>query len=293
MKRPIITLEDGTEVLETTGDLDALEYGGGVLFREPRRRDVFWSFWSERPDGQKFFELFTAPVPSDIIEFFKPDLKEIALVSGIELRDIRRLAKSKNPVERLEIVQAIRDCNGPSSVDPSRTPERVSPFEMANRWGAVFDVAPEGVPMIEMDDFLVRETKYGNYECGCVDGNYLGRFDTFKKALCAVADYMHQHGLAESNLYHEHEFGKLELVGWEPETFIGKLPRRRGKLPESPWRNLMKKYINSETRKKGVGKRLKAQKQVVRQRQRRMAKSNQQARIERARDFRRAASEKY
>lgn len=107
MKRPIITLEDGTEVLETTGDVDAFAHGGGVLFREPRRRDLFWTFWSERELGEKNFLVFTAPVPSNVIEFFEPDLSEVALVSGISIRDLRKLGRSKDPSERMQIMTAL------------------------------------------------------------------------------------------------------------------------------------------------------------------------------------------
>jgi hypothetical protein len=293
MKRPIVRLDNGIEVLKTTGDVDAMTHGGGVLYREPRYRDVYWTFWGERTQGQKNFEVFTAPVPDDVIEYFDPDMRELSIVSGFEPKELRKMGRSKNPIERLEVVEAIRDCSGPSRVDPSHTPEEVSPFEMAERWGGVFDISTDHIPMIEYEDYLVREAKNGMYECGCVDGAYLGRFEDFKYALCAVADHMKQRGSHEANLFHEHDFGKIELVSWEPETFIGKLPRRRGKLPEAAWRNLMKRYVRSESRKKGIDSRLKSQKQVTRQRKRRMSKHSQQARIERARALRKSSEEKY
>jgi hypothetical protein len=287
--RPIITLEDGTQVFKTTGDVDGIEHGGGVLFREPRYREVYWTFWEERPPGQKNFEVFTAPIPSDVIDHFDPDIRELELVSGWRARDLRRMGRSKKPLERFEIVKAIKECNGASSVDPSKSPEIISPYEMRNRWGAVFD----GVPMLEYDDFLVRESKRGDYECGCVDGTYLGRHETFKKSLCAIADHMHKNGMMESNVFLEHDFRVLELVQCEIEGFIGKVTPRRGKLPEAHWRNLMKKYVKSEVRKKGINKRLKSQKQVAKQRQRQATKNSQQRRIERARQFRRSVDENY
>lgn len=293
MKRPVVTLSNGTEVLDTTGDVDALAFGGGVVYREPRFREAYWTFWSTRPRGQKNFEVFTAPIPSEILEYFEPDVRELSMASGYTSSEIRKLSRSRNPLERLKIVMAIRDCNGSSRVDRAHTPEEVTPFEMAERWGEVFDISTDGIPMIEYGDYLVRETKTGAYECGSIDGNYLGKFDKFKFALCAVADDMRKNGVTEANLFHEHEFGKLELVRWEPETFIGKLPRRRGKLPEAHWRNLVKRYIRSESRKKRIDSRLKSQKQVIRQRKRRMAKSSRQARIERARSIGKDSKEEY
>jgi len=293
MKRPIIRLENGIDVLKVTGDVDALAHGGGVLFREPRKHDIYWTFWEARDSGQKNFEVFTAPVPHDVIEYFEPDLRELSIVSGIDLRELRKLSKSKDPVERLEVVSAIRYCNGASSVDPGRSPEMISPFEMVKRWGEAFGLSTEGIPMIEYDDYIVRETKNGLYECGCVDGSYLGRFEEFKHSLCAVADDMKKRGNDKSNLFHEHEFGKIELVKWDSNTFIGKLPRRRGKLPEAGWRNRMKEYLRAESRKKGIDRRLKSQKQVSRDRKRKMTKKSQQARIERARNIRLSAEEKF
>ncbi len=285
MKRPVITLSNGIEVIDTTGDTDALAFGGGVVYREPRFHDVYWTFWTARPRGQKNFEVFTAPIPAEILEYFEPDVRELSMASGFESSEIRKLSRSRNPLERLQIVMAIKECNGASRIDPAHTPEEVTPFEMAERWGEVFDISTDGIPMIEYEDYLVRETGLGMYECGRIDGVYLGKFDKFKLALCAVADDMRKKEVDSVNLFHEHEFGKLELVKWDPDTFIGKLPRRRGKLPEAHWRNLVKRYIRSESRKKGIDSRLKSQKQVTQQRKRRMAKSSRQARIERARSI--------
>jgi len=293
MKRPIVTLSNGIEVIDTTGDTDALAFGGGVVYREPRFHEVYWTFWSERPRGQKNFEVFTAPVPSEILEYFEPDVKELSMACGIEPREIRKLSRSRNPLDRVQIVKAIKDCNGSSRVDPSHTPEEVTPFEMAERWGEVFDIKTDDIPMVEYEDYIVRNTKMGMYECGGIDGSYLGKFSDFKHALCAVADDMRKKHSDKSNLFHEHEFGKLELVSWEPETFIGKLPRRRGKLPQAHWRNLVKSYIRSESKKKGIDSRLKSQKQVTRQRKRLMAKGSRQARIERARSIGKDPNEKY
>ena len=293
MKRPIITLEDGTEVLETTGDVDAFAHGGGVLFREPRRRDVFWTFWDERERGEKNFLVFTAPLAPDVIEFYDPDLNEVALVTGFDIRSLRRMGRSKNPSERLQILVALRDCYGPSAIDPDHEPEMVSRHELARRWGDVFAAYPEDIPMVDYDDFIVRETSYGDYECGCVDGRYLGRHSTYKHALCAIADLMREKGLENSNVFHEHEYGDLELVAWEPETFVGKIPKRRAKLPEARWRNSMAKYVTEEIKRKGIERRTKSQRAIIKERRRKAAKHSHDAKIERARAMRRSSEEIY
>jgi len=293
MKRPIITLEDGTEVLETTGDVDAFAHGGGVLFREPRRRDLFWTFWDEREPGEKNFLIFTAPIPEDVIGFFEPDLNEVVMVTGINIRDLRKMGKSKDPSERLQIMVALRDCYGPSSIDPEGDPEMVSYHELAARWGDVFSRHPGDIPMVDYDDFIVRETKYNDYECGCVDGKYLGRYSEYRFALCAIADFMKENGISGSNVFHEHEFGKLELVAWEPDTFVGKLTKRRAKLPEARWRNLMLKYSTQEIERKGIERRTSSQKNSIKRRQRRASQLANKRKIERARDMRRSSEEIY
>lgn len=293
MKRPIITLEDGTEVLETTGDVDAFEHGGGVLFRAPHRRGTFWTFWSSRELGEKSYRVFTAPIPPDVIEHFEPDLKELTFVSGIDLREMRKLSRSKNPVERLHLVMAIRDCNGASRVDPEHEPEIMSIHELSERWGAVFGIDAGEIPMVDYEDFIIRETPFRDYECGSVDGKYLGRYQEYKHALCAIADCMKEWGRDNSNVFHEHEREKLELVAWERDTFVGKIPKRRGKLPEARWRNSMKRYATSEIRRKGIDKKAEAQRSVTRERSRAKARIAQRDRIQRARDMRRSMEEIY
>lgn len=293
MKRPIITLEDGTEVLETTGDVDAFAHGGGVLFREPRRRDLFWTFWNERESGEKNFLIFTAPIPDDVVGFFEPDLNEVAMVTGINIRDLRKMGKSKDPSERLQIMIALRDCYGPSAIDPDRDPEMVSYHELVARWGDVFSKHPKDIPMVDYDDFIVRETKYGDYECGCVDGKYFGRYPEYRFALCAIADFMKESAITGSNVFHEHEFGKLELVAWEPDTFVGKIAKRRAKLPEARWRNLMLKYSTQEIERKGIERRTSSQKNSIKRRQRKASQLANKRKIERARDMRRSSEEIY
>ena len=235
MQRPIITLEDGTEVLGTTGDVDAFEHGGGVLFRPPSSRDLFWSFWEPRPSGDKCYRVFTAPVPDDVLSHFAPDMSELSLVSGLDSRELKRMSRSHRPKDRLNVVMLIRECSGPSRVDPSHEPEVLSPWDLTDRWGPVFAQDTSEVPMVDYEDFIILETPHEDYECGRVDGRYLGRFATYKESLCSIADAMNQWGCPDSNVYHEHAKGKLELVLWDPETFEGKTSPRRRSLPESRW----------------------------------------------------------
>lgn len=291
--RPIITLEDGTEVLDTTGDVDAFKYGGGVLFRTPKRKDLYWQFWSEREMGSKNFAVFTAPVPENVLDFYRPDINDLCKYADIERQKIRRYARSKKPSDRLRIVMAIAEVYGPSRVDPDHDPEIMTKHDLALRWGSIFEDSVEEIPAIEGDDYIVRETKYGDYESGCVDGTYFGRFEDYKHALCAIANHIETVGSWDSNVMHEHEAGKLELVVWDPHDFMGKIKTRRGKLPVAAWRLAMKKYVNEENLSNAIRKRNKKRKSVAKKRRREAQRLSRQDRIDRARKIRRSMEEIY
>lgn len=289
MKRPIITLEDGVEVLRTTGDINAFEHGGGVLFRAPRRRDIFWTFWSARKLDEKFYRVFTAPVPDDVILFFNPDIDELHSVSKIHKKDLKNMGRSKNPIDRLELVMLIQECCGSSSVDPSREPEILSIYELSDRWGHVFGIDSREVPKLDFEDFILREHE-GGYECGSVDGKYLGIFPEYKNALCAIADCMSILSRGGANVFHEHPDGQLEIVAWDPSTFIGKIPARRGKLSDMRWRNAMRRYVRAEISSKTPPR---SSSNVFRDRRRAKAKLNQIDRLGRAREIRQSLEKVY
>jgi len=291
MRKPIVRLESGIDVLKTTGDTDALAHGGGILYREPRKLNIFWTFWEQRGPGEKNFFLFRAPVPQDVLGYFRPELRELSMVSGIEPGDLSRLSASKDPVERLEVVMAITECFGASRVDPNHSPEEVSPFEMVSRWGEVFGVEKGKVPMASPDDYLVRDGPFGRYECGCFDGLFLGRHEKFKLALCAIAENMNDTGRSDSNVFLEHGYGKLEVVSWDPQSFLGKISDVRGRTaPRAAWRNLMKRYARDSRMSGRQEESLKPGLNVVDHRRRSMRKSSQKDRIDFARSIRRESS---
>lgn len=291
--RPIITLEDGTRVLETTGDLDAFEHGGGVLFQEPKRRETYWQFWGPREPGEKNYEVFTAPVPSNVIEIFEPDIRELCKYSELEIQTVRRMSRSRDPKERLQVVVAMREVYGASSIDPNHEPEVITPWELAERWGSVFGKDLGEVPEIEYDDYIVRETKSGQWECGCVDGTYFGRFDRYKYCLCAIAEHMREIGTMRPNVMHEHERGKLELIVWDPSEFLNKKLPRRGTMPGPRWRAHVRMYANARDRAQGIAKRASRQKSIMKKRKRAKQRIRQNDLIERARAMRKNAEESY
>ena len=288
--KPIITLEDKTEVLETTGDVDAFEHGGGVLFREPVHKDCYWQFWREREDGQKNYVVFTAPVPDNVLEFFNADIKELSTYADIQTQTIRRLSRSKDPKERLQVVIAMRDVHGPSAIDPGQDPEVLTPWELNERWGEVFGNIPGEIPPIDHDDYVIREARQGGYECGCVDGTYFGRFSVYKHALCAIAEHM-RHTDSHANTMFEHEPGKLELVIWDPEDFLDRHHEPLAKRNQVRWRTFVRQFTDDHRRARSMQKRGQKQKSIMKKRARAKQKLEQRDRIAKARAFRKDQQE--
>lgn len=293
--RPIITLADGIEVLETTGDLDAFQFGGGVVYRTPEK-DIYWQFWEPRETGRKNFYVFTAPVPEQVLKFYDfVDIKILCTVGATDKREVQRLSRSRDPKERAYLVGIIKDAYGPSGVDPDETAEVLTPWDLSARWGDVYGTTINEVPQADLDDYIVREQKIGNgYECGRVTGDYIGKFDSYDKCLAAVAQYMSRNDGFSPNLFHEHEVGKLELVDWDPKEYLNmKLSSRKRVVATAPWKNSMKKYINDDKIKARIKSRHKSQKSVIKARQKSQARLNREKRIERARNFRRSMEELY
>lgn len=271
--KPILTLEDGTEVLETTGDADAIRYGGGVLYRSPGDA-VVWDFW-EAPE--KNFYVYSADVSRDVLGRYDIDLDELVLGSAGEVTkgEILKLSGSSDPRARLQVLALIRDSYGASQIDSSG-PDEATKFELVEKWGFLFGMEKGEVGEISPEDYMVRE--YGKrWECGRVDGTCLGRYVRYDDAICAVANNMKKVGIF-TNLFHEHSPGKIELVQWSPEDHVGGGTVIRGKIATARWKLSMRQY---STRRPRARKRLAT---AIRRSESRRVK--QQNRIGRARKLR-------
>lgn len=240
--KPIITLEDGTRVLETTGDQEALEYGGGVVYRDSS--GAFWSWWDIPDPGYKNYIVFTVALTRGFIEDLELDIEEIAMATFGEMspKQLLKLSRSKSITDRFAAAQAARDAVGSSGLCPE--PDEVTPYEMAERWGEVFGVDVDEVAMLDHEDYMVRETRRG-IECGQIGGRMLGRFEEYEHALRAVADDMERTGETGANLYHEHAPGRLELVVWDPSKRCGRPYPKKAVLPQAIWQNEMRRYRKS------------------------------------------------
>ncbi len=293
--RPVITLADGIEVLDTTGDLNAFEYGGGVVYRTPDD-DIYWQFWEARDTGKKNFYVFTAPVPADVLSFYDfVERKMLGRIGGMDERELERLSRSRDPRERASLVSLIRDAHGPSSVDPNETSEVLSPWELTARWGDVYGKSPDEVEQIGLDDYVVREQKMGGgYECGRVRGIFLGRFKNYEMALVSIAKNMSQSDGFDFNVFHEHEPGRVERIDWDYEGYLKiKMPGKKKVVPMAFWKNAMKKYIDDDKIKERIRNRRNKQSDDLKARQRSQPKLKREKRVERAREFRKSMEERH
>jgi hypothetical protein len=235
--KPIFTLEDGTEVLETTGDADAIRYGGGVLYRSPGDA-VVWDFWDA---PEKNFFVYKADASRHVLDHYEVDVEELVLCAAGEVteKEILKLSASADPRRRLQVLALIRSGCGASELDPDG-PVEMTKFDLVSRWGFLFGMEKDEIEEISQEDYMIRE--YGQrWECGRVDGLCLGRYTRYDDAIAAVANDMEKVGLI-TNLFHEHSPGEIELVQWIPEEHIGRGSVIRGKIPAAQWKLAMRRY---------------------------------------------------
>lgn len=275
--KPIFTLEDGTEVLETTGDAEALQYGGGVLYRAPGNV-VVWDFW-EAPE--KNFFVYTADATKGVLEHYNVNLDELFLASGGEInkKELMKLSVSPDPRARLQVLILIKESYGASHLDPLG-PLELTKFDLACKWGALFGVQKESVEQIALNDYMIIE-KNDYWECGRIDGTFLGRFKRYEYALASIADDMK---ITENNanLFHEHSPGQIELVQWDWENHTGRLPEIRRKMPMAQWKIAMRRYNMGH---KPHSKRKRLASRIRRSEAMRIEQKNRLERARRIRDY--------
>jgi hypothetical protein len=291
--KSILTLEDGTQVLGTTGDQDAFDYGGGVVYIEPKGRHAYWQFWRARDEGQKNYEVWTAPIPRDVLAHYShADVNELSIVGDIDIKQLKKDSRSRNVKDRAELVHIICDALGPSAVDPDGEPDIVSPFELKARWGPVFGVLLDEVPQVDYEDYIIRPRNPEGYECGCVDGTYLGRYTRYEDCLNVIAGHIPTtHQDREPNVFHEHEPGALELVEWDRAGAKPRKPPQRRKLPVAPWRNAMRKYAAQSNKLERARREKRRGDKVLKARQRAASIAERKHRREKTRQIRKNIEE--
>lgn len=285
--KAFVTLDDGTVVLETTGDVNALAHGGGVVYKVPPRGECFWQFWSAREGGQKNYDVYTAYVPDDVLGHYEPDFKELMEVTQESPRELRRLSSSKNAKDRAYLVSLIVGCVGPTTICKDNY-EELSPFDMAGRWGCLFGEPVNDVPMVDAEDYMIRERATGQWECGTIDGVYLGRHPNFETCLSHVAHHMQKIQNQDANVFLEHSLSQVERVSWSFTDYLGKMKvSHRKNHATGFWKNAVRPYM--EAAQKAARKSEKAASRndaILKDRKRFAQKQRQKGRLEKAREVR-------
>lgn len=233
-------------VIQTTGDDDSYEYGGGVLYR--KNDAEFWQFWDE--PARKNYVIWTAKIERDVFKQYKRVPRhEIAVQLGVDLDTLRTMGRSRTASDRLELVRAIGELEGRSTICGRQ--EELTPWEMAQRWGETIGVDPTSVARIDDDDYLIIEYR-GAFGCGQLDGPMLGCFKTFECCATAIADHSEEAGNA-SNVYSEIQSGEIEKVEWARAKWVGRQTfPLRGAFSHAIWRSKIRGYVREsrkETRK--------------------------------------------
>jgi hypothetical protein len=127
---------EDVEVLGTTGDVNALHYGGGVVSKQGDS-DPQWMWWDEPPDSDHpeghTYTAYWADVPDDVFEEYDwADLHALARSTGQDVDDMRAMAKSSNPLDRVSVMEAIVFFYGPIELD--MYPEKYSYADLVRMW---------------------------------------------------------------------------------------------------------------------------------------------------------------
>ena len=243
MRRP--SKHNDLTVLELTGDGDALTYGGGVILRKDGH--TFWQFWDA--PATKSFLVWTARILVNILRDYKSVSRDdISAATGLPIETLRTMSTSSHLRDRLTLLEAVVELEGRSRICPAG-PDELTSYEMAQRWGAVFEVDPASYPKFDSEDYMVSEFEEG-FACGQIDGRFLGLYETFECCAAAIAEDIEAAGIV-ANVYIEQDDGELEKLEWSRGRWLGRNPVliRMG-FAKATWRYRMRPYTR-EAAKKG------------------------------------------
>lgn len=129
-------------LIGTTGDVDALDYGGGFVYttaRNPER--VIWEWWEGpiAPSGAELeyspsyvYTVYRATVPDDVFDYHNwADIDEIASAAGI-LPDVLLAMGRSHAMSRVRALEMIVGQHGPDEID--QYPEQYRGAELNRRW---------------------------------------------------------------------------------------------------------------------------------------------------------------
>ncbi len=134
--------EDDVALL-STGDVNALEYGGGLLYYQPEYDEFLWVFWDgPDDDDEEVLEDYTYRVymfryspEEDLFDgplsWAKDELESIASTVGMTEEELRKLGRAP-PLEKWHAAEVVRSHWGPDNLD--HDPFEQSHAEMKKRY---------------------------------------------------------------------------------------------------------------------------------------------------------------
>jgi hypothetical protein len=242
MRRPV--QHGDVVVLEMTGDSDALEFGGGVVFRKDGQ--IYWQFW-DAPTGRKYL-IWTSKIPFNVLRQFSfVDREGIARFLRIDLDELRGMSVSNRIMDRQRLVEVIGETEGWSTICPDDVEDLVR-WELIQRWGPLLGVDPETAPRMSPGDCLICESDEG-FVCGRVGGEFFGLYERLEGCASAVAEALE--GADPSSLvFVESAPGEIERLEWTRSKWLG---RERTKLrigfSSARWRFRMRPYLRESQKK--------------------------------------------
>lgn len=118
-------------VLMTTGDVNALNYGGGIVYRD--KYGTHWDLWYSDDEDQDKYEVFTIDIPDDVIaEFNWVNWDSVANSIGMDLGELEWLGRSRKVGERVGALDAAVGHEGMYAFD--QYPVSLTRAELKRRW---------------------------------------------------------------------------------------------------------------------------------------------------------------
>jgi hypothetical protein len=137
-----VNMEEGVEVLNTTGDVNALDYGGGVVYHNPEYDTIAWEWWDGAYDenGAEVeggpgveYTVYRRDVPDDVTaEFDWANWAQVASSVGEDEETLREMGRSDNVMERVRVMEDLVGYYGPHELDSYAL--NLTYEEMIERW---------------------------------------------------------------------------------------------------------------------------------------------------------------
>lgn len=121
-------------ILFTTGDVDSLEHGGGVVFQNHNDNGTLvWEWWHERENEGDAFQVYSIDIPDNVVEELDwADWKGIADFTGVTLKELKSLGADDNLNARVSVLEGAKSYHADENLDAY--PLHLTEAELCERW---------------------------------------------------------------------------------------------------------------------------------------------------------------